>query len=122
MIKKTITIIFASIMLNLLVVNFRFAALPTLVPEACRGAAKISECNLTAVEKMIGNAATIILGVSGSLALGVFIYGGLLYIIGGASADYAKKGKDALKYAIIGLIFIMSAGVILKSIMKALAG
>jgi hypothetical protein len=110
------------LLVNFFAINFCQAALPSVVPVVCQGDADISECNLSAVETLVLNIAQIILGVAGSLALLAFVYGGLMYIFSGGNPGYAKKGQDALKYAVIGLFLILASGVILKTIVKILTG
>lgn len=98
------------------------AALPSIVPAECRGDADISKCNLDAVEVMIINIAEIILGVSGSLALLMFVIGGFMYIFAGANQNLAGKAKNILVYTAIGLALVLLSGVILQTIVNVLAG
>ena len=49
------------------------------------------------------------LGVVGSLALAVFIYGGLVWMTAAGNEDKVAKAKDTIKRAIIGLIIIIAA-------------
>ncbi|HCC22643.1 TPA: hypothetical protein DF272_00485 [Candidatus Falkowbacteria bacterium] len=95
-------------------------AMAQIVPDSCRGAADLSECNLSAVEDMIVTVAEFILGLAGSLALAMFVYGGVLYILAGASQGMLTKAKNAIKYAVIGLVIILSAGLIMKLVVQAL--
>ena len=68
----------------------------------------------------------IILGIVGSLALLMFIYGGLMMIIAGVStrAEGGKDkriniGKDAIENAIIGLVIVFAAYMIIGFVFKA---
>jgi len=96
------------------------AALPSLVPEECLGEAR--NCNLGSVENLLANVAGIILGVTGSLALLMFVIGGVMYIFSGGNQSTVKRATDILKYAVIGLVLILGAGVIIKFILQALQG
>lgn len=98
------------------------AALPSLVPAACKGAAPIEECNLTAFEQTVANAAQIILGIAGSLALLMFIIGGVQLLVSGGSSKMIEKGKTTLKYAVLGLALILLAGVLIKLLIGKLTG
>jgi hypothetical protein len=143
MVKKLITILFLTIAINLLTVNFCSAALPTLVPEECRGRAEVASvggvtcadcpanqgeragccCNLSSVERMIFNIAQIILGVAGSLTLLVFVISGGKYILSGFATlglDLRAEAKKGMTKAIIGLLIILASGIILKVIIKVL--
>ncbi|MBI4138523.1 hypothetical protein HY479_00025 [Candidatus Uhrbacteria bacterium] len=61
------------------------------------------------------------LGLVGALALGVFIYAGVLWMTAGSS-DRVQKAKDALKYAVIGLFMIAFAYTISAYFFDVLAG
>jgi len=102
------------------------APFPSIVPDECRGdqteGGGVGPCNLTAVETMATNIATIILGVSGSLALLMFVIGGIQYILAGGSAKYVTKAKDTLTYSALGLALVIFAGVLIKFLVKSLTG
>jgi len=108
------------VVISFMLVNVVSAA--GLVPDECRGDADLSTCNLSSVEATIFNIAEFLLGIAGSLALLMFVYGGFLYIIGGASEKQVGKAKDVFKYAITGLIIIFLSGLILRVVVQALAG
>ena len=59
--------------------------------------------------QFIGKVINGILGVVGSLALVMFIYGGLTWMTSAGGAEKVKKGKDILIWAVIGLVIIFSA-------------
>jgi len=50
-----------------------------------------------------------IFGLTGVIALVMFIYGGILWMTSGGSVDKVKKGKDTILWAILGLAFIFFA-------------
>lgn len=52
------------------------------------------------------NISYLLFGISGSVALLFFVYGGFLTLISGFS-DQIKKGKEMIKNAVIGLLIIM---------------
>jgi len=54
----------------------------------------------------IGVVIKAVMGIVGSIALAMFIYGGLLWLTSGGNPDRIKKGKDILMWAIIGLVVI----------------
>lgn len=97
----------------------------SIVPPDCRGNAPVSgenACDLDDVELAALNVATIILGLSGSLALLMFVYGGFLYIFAGGNQNLAGKAKNAIVYAVIGLIIVIGARLLLSSVVGALIG
>lgn len=48
------------------------------------------------------------------------IYGGYLYMTAGGNAAQAKKGRDVLVWAIIGLVVVVTAAVIVNVVIKAI--
>lgn len=98
------------------------AAFPSLVPEGCQGDANIADCNLSTVELMFTNVAKIILGVTGSLALAVFVYGGILFMISSGNPSNVAKATKVLRTAVIGLALIILSGTAIKILLKVLSG
>lgn len=60
------------------------------------------------------NIANFIFGIIGSLALLVFIVGGLTWLTSGGVPDRIKKGKEILTQGIIGLIITLGAALIVN--------
>ncbi|MFA6171263.1 MAG: pilin [Patescibacteria group bacterium] len=59
----------------------------------------------TLIGKVIGAA----LGLVGSLALAMFIYGGFIWMTAQGNSEKVKKGRDTMVWATLGLIIIFSA-------------
>lgn len=86
-------------------------------PADCDPTTEVCLANPLATEKtpnptiaqFIGTVIDGILGVVGSLALVMFIYGGLTWMTSAGGAEKVKKGKDILIWAVIGLVIIFSA-------------
>jgi len=69
--------------------------------------------NCTTPQLLIGTIINSVLGVVGSLALLMFIYGGLTWMTSGGSAEKVKKGRDIIIWSAIGLaIIFMSYGLV----------
>jgi len=69
--------------------------------------------NCTSPQILIGTIINAVLGVVGSLALLMFIYGGLTWMTSGGSAEKVKKGRDIIIWSAIGLaIIFMSYGLV----------
>ena len=60
-------------------------------------------------QALIGRVINSILGIVGSLALVMFIYGGLIWMTSSGSSDKVKQGRDIILWAAIGLVIIFSA-------------
>lgn len=95
-----------------------YAGLPSLVPDKCKGGAE--ECDLEQVEVLLGNVAGVILGVAGSIALLMFVIGGLMYIFSAGVESRVQTATKILTTSVIGLALILGAGVIIKFILQAL--
>lgn len=61
------------------------------------------------IPELIGYIIKAILGITGAVALFMFVYGGVMMIISGGKTDKIQKAKDVLTWAIIGLVVIFSS-------------
>jgi len=73
-------------------------------------------------EELIGQVINGILGIIGSLALAMFIYGGLTWMLAAGESGKVQKGKDILMWAVIGLVIIFSAYAMVSFVIKGIAG
>lgn len=73
-------------------------------------------------EALIAKIITVLLEVVGSLALIMFIYGGFTWILSGGNEENVKKGKETLKWSIVGIIIIFASYAILNFVLSALEG
>lgn len=69
-------------------------------------------------QALIGRIINGVLGVVGSLALIMFVYGGLIWMTSSGSSDKVKQGRDILIWAVIGLVIIFSAYGILRFVIR----
>ncbi len=60
-------------------------------------------------EAVIANVINTVLGIVGSLALLMFIYGGLIWMTSSGNKEMIDKGKNIIKWAAIGLVIIFSS-------------
>ncbi|MBU1130881.1 pilin [Patescibacteria group bacterium] len=60
------------------------------------------------------------MGLTGIVALLMFILGGFQWMTAGGSPDKIKKGRDTLMWAVLGLIVIFSSYAILRAILETL--
>ncbi|MBT5808628.1 hypothetical protein HOI18_05140 [Candidatus Uhrbacteria bacterium] len=61
-----------------------------------------------------------ILGIVGAIALLMFVWGGLQWVLSAGSPDKIKKGKDTLVWAVIGLTVIIAAYALVIAVVTAL--
>lgn len=74
----------------------------------------------TDVRDIIANVIRAALGLVGSIALLMFIYGGFLWMTSGGNDEKVKKGKDTLVWATLGMVLIFAAYAILNFVIGAL--
>ncbi|MCR4278527.1 MAG: pilin [bacterium] len=66
--------------------------------------------------------ATFLFGLSAALFFVVFVYGGALLLLSFGESGRVTKGKAALKGALIGLFFVMSAWTIVRFVNDSITG
>lgn len=78
--------------------------------------------NELGVSGLIGRGINAALGVVGSLALAMFIYGGFTWMLSGGSSDKTAKGKNIIIWAALGMIIIFSAYAMVNFVLKDALG
>ena len=61
------------------------------------------------------------MGLIGTLALLMFVWGGIQYLISQGKPDQLKKAKDTLIYASLGLVIIFTSYTIVSALVKVLS-
>lgn len=89
-------------------------------PASALAAVLSNPLGTTSIQVIIGRLIRAMLGVTGSIALLMFIWGGFLWLISAGEPEKVKKGKDAMKWATLGLVVIMGAYMIVNTIITAL--
>ncbi|MBU0531216.1 MAG: hypothetical protein ABIG32_02930 [Candidatus Uhrbacteria bacterium] len=74
------------------------------------------------IPTIIGRVIRVALGLSGTLALLMFIYGGFTWMTSGGAKDKIEKGRNTLLWAVIGLAVIFFAYVAVELVITALSG
>ncbi|MDD5031554.1 MAG: pilin [Patescibacteria group bacterium] len=69
---------------------------------------------------LLVNVSQWILGIVGSLALLMFIYGGLMFIISSGSSEKVTQAKEIIVGAVIGLVVVFTSYMIIQFTMGAL--
>lgn len=73
--------------------------------------------NLNDMVKIAVRASRWILGIVGSLALLMFVYGGLMFLISAGSSDRVSKAKLILIAAVAGLAIVFASYLIIKFVL-----
>ncbi len=69
--------------------------------------------SINSPQELIGKIINSVLGVVGSLALLMFVFGGLTWMTSGGSSDKVKKGRDIIVWSAIGLaVIFLSYGLV----------
>lgn len=77
-------------------------------------------CELRDFVMLLINTSKFILGLSGSVALLFFVYGGVTFLVSGGSQEKVTKGKQTLIGAAIGMIIIFTSYTIINFIISSL--
>ena len=72
----------------------------------------------TDISVLIGRVIKAILGIVGSLALVMFIYGGVTWMTSAGNAEKVQKGKDTLVWAAIGLVIIFASYALVRFVIQ----
>jgi hypothetical protein len=97
--KKSVAILFAS--LALLSVGVFASADIISFPNPLTG--------VTTVTGLVSNITTYVMTFIGALAVLMFIWAGIMFILSAWDQSYYQKGKDALFYAVLGLAIVLAA-------------
>jgi hypothetical protein len=84
---------------------------------ACRSN---GDCSLDDVLQVFSNVAIFILGISGTVVLFAFVYGGFCWIFSHGESNWVERGKDTMIGAVIGLCIIFGSYVALNFIVSGL--
>lgn len=109
--KTTSPLSLFSLFLSALSPNKALAAdVFTYVPESLKG-------TQSTPENLIANVINIMLFVVGIVSVVVIIIAGIMYVASAGSPDRTKSAKDALLYAVIGLVISLSAFAIVNFVL-----
>lgn len=69
--------------------------------------------------RLFVNVAKWILGISGSLALLAFIYGGIMFLVSGGNSEKVARAKQIIIGAVMGLVIVLTSFIIIGFIFTA---
>jgi hypothetical protein len=72
------------------------------------------------VPTLIGKIISAVLGVIGSLALLMVIYGGFTWMLAAGSSEKIKKGRDIIVWAILGLVVIFTSYALVRFVITSI--
>lgn len=85
-------------------------------------AGSIGLCGPCDLVMVLVNASDMMVGLSGSIAVLMFVYAGILYLTAGYKPENAGKAKSAATYAIIGIVIIFGAYTIVNVVLRTIGG
>lgn len=91
-------------------------------PDGSKGAKAYGRYNLEGMLDIAQTTTQFILGISGALALLMFFYGGVLWLISGGEDAKVTQGREALTQATVGLIIILGSWVFVNFVVVTLRG
>lgn len=71
-------------------------------------------------QALIGRIINAVMGLIGSIALLMFIYGGFTWLVSGGNSEKVKKGKDILIWSAIGLVIIFSSYALVNFVISSI--
>ncbi len=95
-----------------------FISLLALSFRKCNAAKLANPLGVDNLPELIGKLINGALGIVGSLALIMFIYGGLIWMTSGGNDEKIKKGKGILIWAIFGIVVVFTSYSILSLVFE----
>ena len=92
----------------------------TTGPCAGRTVCLTNPLNTASVPELIANILKTVVGTVGAFALLIFVYGGFLWLTSAGDAGKVQQGKDAMKWALIGLVIVFSSYTLVSFVLSAL--
>lgn len=77
---------------------------------------------VTDPRELIGKIIGAVLGIIGSIALAIFIYGGFTWMTSAGSPEKVRKGRDMIIWAVMGLAIIFLSYAIVYFVIGAFTG
>jgi hypothetical protein len=76
--------------------------------------------NVDSPQQLIGKVINSILGVVGSIALLMFVFGGLTWMTSSGNAEKVKKGRDIIVWSAIGLAIIFLSYALIRFVLSTI--
>ncbi len=86
------------------------------------GGTESSKAGITSIPVLLGKIINSVLGIIGSLALVMFIYGGASWMLSGGNQEQVTKGKNIIIWAAIGIVIIFTAYALVKFVLTTVTG
>ncbi|OGL70505.1 hypothetical protein A3C17_04010 [Candidatus Uhrbacteria bacterium RIFCSPHIGHO2_02_FULL_53_13] len=91
-------------------------------PTSLFAAALYNPLGEVSVPLLIGRVIQAVLGISGSIALLMFVWGGFLWLTSAGKPERIKSGQDTLLWSVIGIAVIFGAYAIVNFLITSASG
>jgi cytochrome bd-type quinol oxidase subunit 2 len=98
------------------------AAFLLTVPLASRATTLVNPLGTTDPKVFIGNIIKAVLGLSGAVALLMFVWGGAQWVLSQGEKDKIEKGRKTIVWAALGLCFVFLSYALLYNLLRILGG
>jgi hypothetical protein len=92
------------------------------IPTATHAAPLYNPLGTVNVPTLIGRVIQAALGISGSIALLMFVWGGFIWLTSQGNPEKIKKGQGTLTWAVIGIAIIFGAYSLVNFIITSTSG
>ncbi len=79
---------------------------------------KLKKTSANSTQELLGMGMKALMGILGSIALGMFVYGGFLIMASGGNAEKSGKGTQILVWSGLGVIIILSSYMFVKFVLE----
>jgi hypothetical protein len=104
----------AAVMAGLLFTAIPAQAVELVIVPQCAREARKDPPSLNCVMQTFANIGQLILGITGSFALLMFVYGGFTMLTSGGASEKVSKGKTILTNSVIGIVIILTSGLLIQ--------
>ena len=104
----------------LLIININIVNADGFLPIPNGGKEESGNYTLNDIVSVAVIVANWMLGVVGSLALVMFIYGGVVFLLSRGNSDQVKKGQEIILGAVTGLVIVFASHAIIQLVFTAL--
>ena len=80
----------------------------------------LNKLNVNNVQSLLGNFIKLLLGILGTLALVMIMYGGFLFMTANGNADNKKKAVGIFVWSTLGIVIIFSSYAVVNFVLDIL--
>ncbi len=92
----------------------------SIVPRLARAVGLINPLGETDVRLIFARVISAALSIVGSIALLMFVYGGVVWLTSRGDTKMIQKGKDTLTWATLGIVIIFASYVIVNALITGI--